>query len=189
MARSLFISEKYIKDHTGLNFNLESKIIMNCVNDEQDSKMDSSLGKTLYDKLQDMVYEFDHSGTTIPPLYYRLLTEYVQSALKFYVVADLIAENHIKISNTGSQIMESENAKPAPFKDVVTWQIQFYLNKAQERNQKLINFLKENINNIPEYLSPGTGWDITQPKRSENMFNGMYIPGHSSYSKKWGYLD
>lgn len=169
----LFISETFLKQNTQVSDNVDVKYIREAILWAQDSEIQTVLGTTLYNKIQD-----DITAGTLAGVYKTLVDDYIQVCLKHYVTAECMPMAHYKITNKGLQIQDSEQSSPASTSGV-NFLVEKETNKAEWYKQRLINYLCEYSSSYPEYENPNSGLDTIQPSRN-NFSTSIYLGGSVS---------
>lgn len=169
----LFISETFLKQNTQVSDNVDVKYIREAILWAQDSEIQTVLGTTLYNKIQD-----DITAGTLAGVYKTLVDDYIQVCLKHYVTAECMPMAHYKITNKGLQIQDSEQSSPASTSGV-NFLVEKETNKAEWYKQRLINYLCEYSSSYPEYENPNSGLDTIQPSRN-NFSTSIYLGGSQS---------
>jgi hypothetical protein len=162
---TLFITENDIKTvFTTLQQNVDSSLIVPNLQRAQEMFIEHRLGNALTNKIKSEI----EASTLVDP--YRTLVEsYIAPALAFYALFLSIPDLHIKLTAKGALLKTSENSSSASLEEL-SWlradkrdTADFYLNR-------MINYLKDNKSNFPEY-SP----DIVNVNK--NTFkSGIIIP-------------
>lgn len=169
----LFISETFLKQNTQVSDNVDVKYIREAILWTQDSEIQTVLGTTLYNKIQDEI-----TAGTLAGVYKTLVDDYIQVCLKHYVTAECMPMAHYKITNKGLQIQDSEQSSPASTSGV-NFLVEKETNKAEWYKQRLINYLCEYSSSYPEYENPNSGLDTIQPSRN-NFSTTIYLGGSLS---------
>lgn len=168
----LFISETTIKETTVLNENVDPKLIAPAIIESQDIHIQPILGSNLYTQISGMIGDLSISSPS-NSAFKALLDNYIQQALKYYVLAELVTPMTIKMNNKTVATRSSENAQPIAIEDMALVREEFK-NKAEWYGQRLINYLRDNTNTFPKYLEAVSGFTTILPKRS-SYTGGMYL--------------
>ena len=92
------ISEQAIKDNTILNENVDPRLIAPAILEAQDIHIQTIIGSNLYNTVKGMI----PSGVislTANVNYKTLLDSYIQPALKYYVLSELVFPMTVKMLN------------------------------------------------------------------------------------------
>jgi len=170
MAQILFISEQKIKDETAIDENVDAKILRNVILEAQDMHILPLLGTGLYNDIKD---EIDAGSVSSDNA--TLLDDYVQPALKWWVMVEGLDVMNYKFLNKGIvQQSGSETYNPS-LQDIVRLMDRFR-DKAQWYDTRLIAYLCANESTYPLYTNPGTDSDTIHPRRS-SYDHGIYLGG------------
>lgn len=148
MIDILFISEKKIKEASTLNDNLWGKYLLPAIKTAQEINLMPILGEKLYDKLQVLIYERkveDEENIN----YKVLLDKFITPYLTYQVLANLIPDISVKLSNAGTITTTDEHIQNLSKGDRDLLQ-EKYQNTADAYSYKLIDFLKNNSKDFPE---------------------------------------
>lgn len=148
MIDILFISEKKIKEASTLNDNLWGKYLLPAIKTAQEINLMPILGEKLYDKLQILIYERkveDEENIN----YKVLLDKFITPYLIYQVLANLIPDISVKLSNAGTITTTDEHIQYLSKGDRDLLQ-EKYQNTADAYSYKLIDFLKNNSKDFPE---------------------------------------
>lgn len=148
MIDILFISEKKIKEASTLNDNLWGKYLLPAIKSAQEINLMPILGEKLYDKLQILIYERkveDEENIN----YKVLLDKFIAPYLTYQVLANLIPDISVKLSNAGTITTTDEHIQNLSKGDRDLLQ-EKYQNTADAYSYKLIDFLKNNSKDFPE---------------------------------------
>lgn len=168
-----FISEESLKDTTILNENVDPKLIAPAIVEAQDIHIQTLIGSGLYDKMKTLVASGGISQAA-NAAYKTLLDSYIQPALKYYVLAELVFPMTVKFMNKSVASRNSDNASSIPL-DEVARTMEHYKTKAEWYGKRLINYLRDNVIPIPEYTSIVTPGFSTIIPKSTSYTSGMYL--------------
>jgi hypothetical protein len=167
------ISEQTIKDTTILNENVDPRLIAPAIMEAQDIHIQTLIGSNLYNTVKGMI----PSGVislTANVNYKTLLDSYIQPALKYYVLAELVFPMTAKLMNKSVATRSGEFSSSISL-DEVAKVTEHYKNKAEWYAQRLISYLKDNHTLFPEYLTNiPAGFSTILPKRT-SYTNGMFL--------------
>ena len=105
--------------------------------DQQQLEIKPVIGSGLYDELEDQII-----AGTVTALN-QTLRNYIQDALRHYVLADWQFEATSRNTNKGAQIPDGDNSSAASI-EMLSQRIQRYKDKAQVYAQRITNYLCEN---------------------------------------------
>lgn len=98
---ALFIDEIYLRDHGPMAGNIEPTFFAPFIESAQDTNIQLLLGKTLYDYLQNLVYDEVVNGVPIPRPIDEELLGYVRQALMWCLVSQFVPFSWAQIRNKG----------------------------------------------------------------------------------------
>lgn len=171
-AQVLFISESYLKDTTFIGENVQSNVLTSAIRKAQTIKIQSILGKALYDKLVDDIYNAGGiSGLT--GNYAILFEEYVVPALTNWALAECIVPLTLKFTNKGITRAQDQ------YSEVVDLEWVKYIkndirNEAEWYTQRLTTYLCNNTSLFPEY-SDYTAQDLYPSVKAGGYESGIYF--------------
>lgn len=167
MAIVLFTSEKYIKDTSVIDENVDVKVIRDMIEVAQDLHILPLLGTGLYDELSTQINAdtLTSDNTT--------LMGYVVKALKWWVLYEGIDHFTFKITNKSLLKPTDENSVTASLQELQRIKADFR-NKAELYSQRTTDFLRENHTTYPLFDNPGAGVDTIHPKR-RNFTSGLWL--------------
>ena len=153
----LMIHPNEIKANNFVDENVDDKYIRNSIVIAMNLHMMPFLGTGLFDEIKGQI-----ENETITAANQSLLSDYIQPALEWWTLYELIEPLTYKISNKSIMKKSSENSSPISQTEVVNLKNKFQ-NIAEERTQRLISYLCENSVSYPLYDNPGTGSDVVYP--------------------------
>lgn len=168
MANILIVTEAYIKEHTIIPSNVDSKLITPAIKDCQNLYIHKILGSALFYEIASQI-----SGNTVSVLNRTLINDYITPCLMAYVLYEVAPMINYQFTNKNIATKDSESSKPLTL-DEIKFIMDRLLNKAEWYGERVINFLKENYEDYPLYKNPGTGCDTIKPANS-NYTCGMYL--------------
>jgi len=156
MSKSLFTTAAILKLETIVDENVDDRLITPSIEYAMDFKLHPILGTDLYNKLQD-----DVIADTVTGDYLTLMDDYIFPAIKYRVMDDLTFETTNRFRNKGVQTLSSDKAQPISRSDQ-QYVSERFERKAEEMEQRLIDYLCENESLFPEY-STNEGKDELKP--------------------------
>lgn len=170
-TNKLFITPQYLIENSAINSNVEQKILTKCIRTASDKYLMPLIGSQLYEAIVNRI----SGGTMTAGDYKDLLDDYITPALVDYAVLEYIPFSAVKFRNKGIQRQTSEeNSEPADM-DNLTYLQQSVRDSAQFYSERLIRYLKANIQLYPEYYQYTVSIDDIAPARSD-YFNGIQFP-------------
>ena len=164
MAVALFITEQFIKDNTIIDGNVDDKYITTTIADSQKIHILPLLGTALYNEINDQVV-----AGSVTSLNQTLLNNYIQDALKYWVLVEGMDVFQFKVTNKGIMTKSSDNSQPVAEVDVIRL-MDRNRDKAEYFSQRVTNYLIANYVSYPLFVAPGSTYDTVVPKR--NSFTG-----------------
>lgn len=155
----LFIHPNEIKANNFVDENVDDKYIRNSIVLAQNLHILPILGTGLFNDIKDQI-----EADTLTANNQSLLSDYIQPALEWFTMYELIDALLYKFTNKSISKKSSENSSPISADDAVNLKNKFK-NIAEERTQRLISYLCENSDTYTLYDNPGTGSDVIHPRR------------------------
>lgn len=173
MNEVCLISEKYIKENSIINDNMDTLYLLPAITFAQDIGLQPLIGTKLFNKLKELVVEASgENPTPIPTDYKVLIDSYIAPYLLNKVVADIQLNIAYKLRNQGVVQQSGENIHYPSLKDTQYF-IQNYENKAIFYGNRLSDYLCANRSKYPEYCKTDSCADMHSNKKSYNT--GIYL--------------
>lgn len=153
-----FISPTKIKQQAYVDENVDEKYLSDTILYAQELYTKEILGTALYDQIYTQIAAGSLSSDNS-----TLLTSYIQPALKWWVIYEAMDMLHVKLTNKGVVIKNSDNSESVSSNYIVTLKEKFR-NLAERWDDKTRKFLLQNPTTYPLYLNPGSGVDTIHPK-------------------------
>lgn len=172
MTTVQLISETTLKNNSPINLNVEQSLLNLAINEGQEQHIQMALGSKLYQKILDIVV--DGTIKTDPNMsdYKTLLDNYIAPALIYWSLVECLNYVRYKIMNKGVQVQNSDNSNTPELEEIKYFQ-QAITNKAEFKQQRLIDYLIENSTLFSEYTST-IDYDDIAPE-SNGYFSGMQL--------------
>lgn len=154
----LFIPVSQIKAEAFVDENVDEKYILNTILYCQELYTKEILGTALYDEIKGQIEASNLSSNN-----QTLRDSYLRPALKWWVLYEAMDMLHVKLTNKGVVIKNSENSEPASSDYIIRLKEKFR-NLAERYDQKTRLYLIENSSTFTKYLNPGSGADTIHPK-------------------------
>lgn len=155
------LSEKYIKENSILDENLNSKLIKITLREVQDIKLKPILGAEKYNELIEEYTKYTQNKSyIIDPELVKLKKEYINDFLIYSVLYDITTALNYKFTNKGTKTITDANASDVTLGEVESVK-KYYRAKMDTYKLRLIEYLDQ---------SCGTG----SPKKS-GFTTGFYI--------------
>lgn len=145
MNRGLIISQRYIKETSPIDENVDMNLINPTVWRCQEQYIQSYLGTPLYDKISE-----DIVAGTVEGNYKTLIDRYIADTLLYYVMYEVQVPLLYKMRNKSVAKANSDNALPVSFTEH-KYLRDFYKDKAEYFAKRLTDYLCVNTNLFPEY--------------------------------------
>lgn len=169
-TNKLFITPEYLIENSAINSNVEQKILTKCIRSASDKYIMPAIGSQLYQKIVSLI----SGGTMTAGVYKTLLDDYITPALVDYSVLEYIPFSSVKFRNKGMEKQTSDVSTPADAESLVMVQASVR-DSAQFYTERLIKYLRANIQSYPEYSQYMITIDDMAPARSE-YFSGIQFP-------------
>ena len=160
MATALFIKEQFIKDNTNIDGNVDDKYLTNTIADAQKIHILPILGTALYNEVSAQII----AGTTTS-LNQTLLNDYIQDALKYWVLYEGMDVFHYKVTNKGIETKSSDNSQPIQQVDVIRLK-DSVKDRAEFFSQRVTKYLLAQQLVYPLYNAPGSSIDTIIPNKN-----------------------
>lgn len=196
---AFFISEEKLKQNSLINENVDDKIIRPLLIMVQDMYIQPAIGSGLYNEL---INQIDNSTLTAANT--TLITDYIQSSVIWWIMAEAPMSMTYKFRNKGVQTQNSDNSSPASIEDLISV-ADNYKYKAEWYTKRLSNFLYANSTTYPLFLNAGNAYDTIHSnnqiyqsgmmldedgiKMTSLEYNQKYLEGNGSpYRNDYGFL-
>lgn len=166
-----FISETTLKNNSPINLNVEQQLLNLAILDAQDTRIQMALGSNLYNKIKDLIDTGDISISTYSD-YKTLLDDYIVPALISWSTYECLTYVRYKIMNKSVTSQASDNTTPVDLEEL-KFISAYIMNKAEFKQQRLIDYLVENRTLFAEYTAANDYDDIV-PK-SNAYFSGLVL--------------
>ena len=166
----LFISETYVKNNSVIDENVDMRLVLPSIRDAQELRLHPILGTPFYNDLKDKI-----TGGTLNADEINLLDNYVAPSMLQWTLYECSASMLFKYRNKSVSTKSSENSQPIDYQDLQFLRDE-WKNKAEERDQRLINYLCDNSTLFPKYNEASD--DLT-PKKTAYQ-TGFWLGGAKS---------
>ena len=157
MATGIFFSEQWLKENSAIDENVDMKYIRITIEECQKLHILTILGTALYNEINTQVV-----AGSVTSLNQTLLNDYIQPALKYWVLYEGIDLFHFKITNKAIMKKNSDNSQPIEISEIERL-MDRHKHKAEEFSQRLTNYLLANTTSYPLYWNPGSTYDTIHP--------------------------
>jgi len=174
----LFISEKYIKDNSYIDNNVEDKLITPLIILAQDKHILPIIGTSLWNDLISQI-----TASSVSTDYQDLLNNYLQKATLWWTLAEAVLPLSYKFTNKNVMQKSSDNSQPASMPDLIKLKDQFTQN-AEYYCERVTRHLRANPDKFPLYLQI-TGNSLETIRPEGTAYNtGMYLGKPRDPNKK-----
>ena len=160
MADGLFISVNYIKENTLIDGNVDEKYIRITIADAQKIHILPILGTGLYNEISSQI-----TAGTLTTLNRTLLRDYIQDALKYWVVYEGVDLFTYKVTNKSISKKDSDNSDPIDESEVIRL-MDRNKDKAEYFSERVTKYLLANESDYPLFNNPGSDCDTVIPNRN-----------------------
>jgi hypothetical protein len=170
MAYVLLISEQKLKDSTAINLNVDVNILLPYVLQAQTLYIEPKLGTQLYEHIKGLI----QAGTISDAgnaAYKTLLDDYISFVLVNYSFYHAIPYLRFKVENGNIYSKTSETGTALTTEESQSLREEIS-NTAQYYTERLIEYIRNNIGDFPEY-STNSGADVNPDKNA--YYNGMNL--------------
>ena len=168
-----FISIEELKQNNVINANVDSEYIEPALKEAQAIFLKELIGDALYTVIENKI-----NGNTLTGKYQTLVNDYIKPYLEMRMLSSLVVPISMKIRNAGviqqyDQGFNSSNVKDVSYlADYYNGRVEFYENRMTE-------YLKKNINDIPEYAY--SNQNVTNPSQTHTA-GTIYLGGNRKRS-------
>jgi hypothetical protein len=170
MSYVLFISEQKLKDSTAINLNVDVNILLPYVLQAQTLYIEPKLGTQLYEHIKGLI-QAGTIGNVGNAAYKTLLDDYISFVLVNYSFYHAIPYLRFKVENGNIYSKTSENGTALSTEESQSLREEIS-NTAQYYTERLIEYIRNNIGDYPEY-STNSGADVNPDKNA--YYNGMNL--------------
>jgi hypothetical protein len=170
MAYVLLISEQKLKDSTAINLNVDVNILLPYVLQAQTLYIEPKLGTQLYEHIKGLI-QAGTIGNVGNAAYKTLLDDYISFVLVNYSFYHAIPYLRFKVENGNIYSKTSENGTALTTEESQSLREEIS-NTAQYYTERLIEYIRNNIGDFPEY-STNSGADVNPDKNA--YYNGMNL--------------
>jgi hypothetical protein len=170
MSYVLLISEQKLKDSTAINLNVDVNILLPYVLQAQTLYIEPKLGTQLYEHIKGLI----QAGTISDAgnvAYKTLLDDYISFVLVNYSFYHAIPYLRFKVENGNIYSKTSETGTALSTEESQSLREEIS-NTAQYYTERLIEYIRNNIGDFPEY-STNSGADVNPDKNA--YYNGMNL--------------
>jgi hypothetical protein len=159
MARKFLISPQELKDDTAIFGNVDEKLLRQPIFACQDIAVQGLLGTALFDEL------ISQAPSSLTALNTTLLNDYIQPAMRYWILAEIVRPMSFRYQNVGVQIKSTENTQPISNAQITELE-NTNRNKYEWYAQRVSDYLCENEADYPLYNNAGNGVDTIHPTRN-----------------------
>jgi hypothetical protein len=170
MSYVLLISEQKLKDSTAINLNVDVNILLPYVLQAQTLYIEPKLGTQLYEHIKGLI-QAGTIGNVGNAAYKTLLDDYISFVLVNYSFYHAIPYLRFKIENGNIYSKTSETGTALTTEESQSLREEIS-NTAQYYTERLIEYIRNNIGDFPEY-STNSGADVNPDKNA--YYNGMNL--------------
>lgn len=148
MNTTLLVSEKYIKQNSGLDENLYGKFLLPAIREAQEMNLQSIIGTSLYEKICELV----NTGEICDDENYEykyILDKHIQPYLMYMTIANIIPLIGSKITNLGTVVSNDEHVENLSKNDRDSLK-DYYTLRSDHYARRLQNYLCKNYILFPE---------------------------------------
>ena len=158
---TFLIDIQELKDLTPIEQNVDEVLFNQTVLYCQDVYVQDICGTALYNQLLTQV-----ATSTLTALNTTLINTYLQPAMRFYIMAEIVRPLSIRFTNVG--MMQNNTSHSQPISDkLLTETEDHYRNRAELLATRASGYLCANDTSYPLYQNPGTAGDTINPKHEQ----------------------
>ena len=170
MAYVLLISEQKLKDSTAINLNVSTSLLLPYVLQAQTLYIEPKLGTQLYEHIKGLI-QAGTIGDAGNVAYKTLLDDYISFVLVNYSFYHAIPYLRFKVENGNIYSKTSETGTALTTEESQSLREEIS-NTAQYYTERLIEYIRNNIGDFPEY-STNSGADVNPDKNA--YYNSMNL--------------
>ena len=170
MAYVLLISEQKLKDSTAINLNVSTSLLLPYVLQAQTLYIEPKLGTQLYEHIKGLI-QAGTIGNVGNAAYKTLLDDYISFVLVNYSFYHAIPYLRFKVENGNIYSKTSETGTALTTEESQSLREEIS-NTAQYYTERLIEYIRNNIGDFPEY-STNSGADVNPDKNA--YYNSMNL--------------
>lgn len=178
MAQVLFISEAFLKQTTFVGENVQNNVLTSAITKAQTIKLQSVLGKALYTKIEDDIYNAGGSISGLTGNYLILFEEFIVPALTNWALYECIIPLTLKFTNKGISRAQDQYTEGVDL-EWVKYIKNDIRNEAEWYNQRLTTYLCNNTGLFPEYYD-FTAQDLYPSTKAGSYESGIYFKKRKS---------
>lgn len=145
MTSTFIISEAKLREFTDVNDNLDTAFIKNAVREAQDIHLQRIIGTVLYQKLLS-----DIDADSLAGAYKTLVDDYVQDFLLYAAYYECLLAIYVRPRNNGLLSATGGDNSESVTRDLYEVKRQSVENKMQYYAERLVNYIIEKQNSLPE---------------------------------------
>lgn len=154
---ALFIRPDAIKANTYVDENVDEKALSVAIELAQQLYIEPIIGSGIFSELQTQI-----AAGSLTALNTTLLTTYIQPALEYWTLHELVEPMTYKFQNKNVAKKNSDNSNPIELNEIIHLKNKFK-NIAEYKTNKIKLYLIENDTDYPLYGNPGNGVDTVHP--------------------------
>ena len=154
MTSGLFISEKFVKNNSALDENVDMKKILPTIWQSQVQYIQSYLGTVLYDDLEAKVIAGTLAGNDL-----ILVNKYISNALLYWTLYELQIPLLFNFRNKSTATNNSDYSNPIGTKELARIENRMK-DKAEFFSERLTDYLSAKANLYPLYMKANTSADM-----------------------------
>lgn len=147
MVEVLLCSEKFVKENTSVNDNINAKFLRPSIREAQEHHFKTIVGGCLLQKLKDLVA--DGGIEQEANIWYKDLLDMAQWYISYVALVEVCEKVSLKIGNLGVAKTQDTNIYPASMDEVDKLKF-YYQAKADGRCYEMQKWLLDNIAHFPE---------------------------------------
>lgn len=167
------ISIAQLKDITPIDGNVDETLFSQSVLYCQEIYLKDIVGTGLYNELVAQVTLEPVTPGSITALNLTLINDYLQPAMRFYIMAEMVRPLAIRFANVGMMQNNTTHSQPITGVDLTKTE-DHYRNRAETLATRASDYLCANATSYPLYENPGDSGDTIHPKH-EQFTSSMYF--------------
>lgn len=149
----LMVSIKTLKDSQFIAEELEEVLVTPIIHFIQSNRIQGGIGTNLYEVILSAISDslLEVNPVQIPDRIKNLLDSYIKQSMGYFLQAELVIPMSRKLRNMGVNDAYDTNVVSASIQDL-EYQIEYYNNRGEHYLNELVNYIKANSQDYPEFF-------------------------------------
>ena len=169
----LFISETYLREYTYVGGNVQNNVLNSAIRKAQTIKIQSVLGKALYDKIESDLFTSGGNVSGLTTNYVTLFSDYIVPATTAWALFESIVPLTLKFTNKGVSRASDSYAEGIDL-ETMKYIRDDARNEAEWATERLHKYLCNNSSLFPEYYDY-TAQDLLPSQKAGRYSSGIFF--------------